>query len=116
MRGLGPPAFLNSAQPPFPAPRIPCFKLAGKFGRKDMVKLFLKSRRSGFYFRVTQEGEFGAGDAIEELERDAAGISITDFLAIYVGEVKEQAALEKVAALEALPESWRGWVQHKLGR
>ena len=97
-------------------PRIPCFKLAAKFGRTDMVKRFLQSRRSGFYFRVIQEGKAGAGDAIEELEPDAAGVSIADFLAIYVGEVKDPATLQRVAALEALPESWRGWLAHKLSK
>src|SRR5215510_7153728 len=43
-------------------PRMPCYKLAIRFGRPDMVKRFLQSRRSGFYFAVEREGEVGAGD------------------------------------------------------
>jgi MOSC domain-containing protein YiiM len=43
-------------------PRLPCYKLGIRFGRTDMVKRFLASRRTGFYFRVLQEGEVGAGD------------------------------------------------------
>ena len=43
-------------------PRLPCYKLGIRFGRADMVKRFLASRRTGFYFRVLQEGEVGAGD------------------------------------------------------
>jgi MOSC domain-containing protein YiiM len=43
-------------------PRLPCYKLRIRFGRPDMVKRFLASRRAGFYFRVLQEGEVGAGD------------------------------------------------------
>ena len=98
------------------APRIPCFKLGAKFGRADMVKRFLQSGRSGFHLRVIQEGEAGAGDDIEELGQDAAGVSIAEFLAIYAGEVKEPAALQRVLAVEALPESWRGWFAKKLSK
>jgi len=33
-------------------PRMPCYKLGIKFGRADIMKRFLASRRSGFYFAV----------------------------------------------------------------
>ncbi len=33
-------------------PRMPCFKLGIRFGRPDMVKRFLRSGRTGFYFAV----------------------------------------------------------------
>ena len=94
--------------------RIPCFKLAAKFKRKDMVKRFLQSRRSGFYLRVTREGEAGAGEQIESLGQDAARVSIAEFLAIYVGQVADPAAFRRIMAVEALPESWREFFQNKL--
>src|SRR5690349_14033253 len=37
-------------------PRIPCYKLGIRFGRDDMVKRFMASRRSGFYFSIVKEG------------------------------------------------------------
>ena len=37
-------------------PRMPCFKLAIRFGRPDIVKRFLKSRRTGFYLAVERAG------------------------------------------------------------
>ena len=37
-------------------PRIPCYKLALKFHRDDILGRFLQSGRSGFYFSVEQEG------------------------------------------------------------
>jgi MOSC domain-containing protein YiiM len=46
-------------------PRMPCYKLAIRFGQVGMVKQFLDSRRSGFYLAVEREGDAGAGDAIE---------------------------------------------------
>ena len=53
-------------------PRIPCFKLAIKFGRIDIIERFLKSRRSGFYFTVVKEGKVKPGDRIK-LEETGEG-------------------------------------------
>ncbi len=59
-------------------PRQPCYKLAYKFGRQDIIKRFANSGRSGFYLSVAKEGELGAGDAIEVLERQAGAPTVTD--------------------------------------
>src|SRR5271163_3532453 len=59
-------------------PRVPCFKLAAKFKRDDILKRFLQSGRSGFYFSVIEEGLVAAGDAIERVQEDANGISVSD--------------------------------------
>jgi MOSC domain-containing protein YiiM len=45
-------------------PRLPCFKLGIKFGTNAMLKWFLESERTGFYLRVSKEGQVEAGDAI----------------------------------------------------
>src|SRR6266542_4593910 len=42
-------------------PRMPCYKLGIRFNRPDMIKRFLASGRTGFYFAVLQEGEVGVG-------------------------------------------------------
>lgn len=55
-------------------PRMPCYKLGIKFGRSDIVKKFLASERTGFYFAVLEEGEVGAGDPIERFEESQAGV------------------------------------------
>ena len=46
-------------------PRLPCYKLGIKFGRPDILRMFLQSRRTGFYFAVLKEGAVKAGDDIE---------------------------------------------------
>ncbi len=48
-------------------PRFPCYKLGIRFGREDLIPRFLASGRTGFYSRVLEEGELGAGDAIHVL-------------------------------------------------
>lgn len=59
-------------------PREPCFKLALRMGREDMVKRFVESGRSGFYLRVTKEGRLGAGDDIAFVSRDLTGTSVSE--------------------------------------
>jgi MOSC domain-containing protein YiiM len=51
-------------------PRSPCYKLAMKMQRPRFLKPFLASGRTGFYLRVLEEGEIGAGDWIQLLSRD----------------------------------------------
>jgi MOSC domain-containing protein YiiM len=46
-------------------PRFPCYKLGIRFGRKDILRRFMKSGRSGFYLAVVRTGELEAGDPIE---------------------------------------------------
>jgi MOSC domain-containing protein YiiM len=53
-------------------PRSPCFKMGLKVGTPAFVGAMLESRRLGFYLRVLEEGDVGAGDAIA-LERTDAG-------------------------------------------
>ena len=62
-------------------PRMPCYKLALRFGRPDMVKRFLKSGRTGFYLAVLKEGDMGAGDAIEPSGHGQHRISIAAVVA-----------------------------------
>src|SRR5438270_6934656 len=50
-------------------PRMPCYKLGIKFGRADMIKRFLTSRLTGFYFAVARGGMVSAGDPIELIHR-----------------------------------------------
>jgi MOSC domain-containing protein YiiM len=64
-------------------PRVPCFKLAAKVGREDIVKRFLASGRSGFYLKVVQESEVGAGDPIEPLSRDLYVVTVADVARLY---------------------------------
>ena len=48
-------------------PRMPCYKLGIKFGRTDIIRRFLQSHRTGFYFAVPKEGVVTAGDEFEIL-------------------------------------------------
>jgi MOSC domain-containing protein YiiM len=95
-------------------PRMPCYKLTLKFGRPDIIKRFLQSERTGFYFAVLKEGEVGAGDELEALGRDAHDVRVSDITRLYTREKHNAELLRRAIKVEALPESWRGYFQHQL--
>jgi MOSC domain-containing protein YiiM len=97
-------------------PRLPCYKLGIRFGRPEMVKQFLASRRTGFYFRVLQEGEVGAGDTLKLVSRDDRNITVADITQLYTREQNNPELLHQAAQLEALPESWRDYFQEQSRR
>ena len=88
-------------------PRLPCFKLNLKFDRDDMVKRFLASRHTGFYFRVLREGEIGAGDEIVRVHQDENHVSISDALNAYLGAPDSSELRERALRVEYLSASWR---------
>ncbi|MGH7852407.1 MAG: MOSC domain-containing protein [Candidatus Binatia bacterium] len=90
-------------------PRLPCYKLNAKFSREDMVKRFLRSRRTGFYFSVAREGEIGAGDDVDFLSRDENRVSVADITRLYAFDRNDLAGMRRAAAVKALPESWRSY-------
>lgn len=95
-------------------PRMPCYKLGIKFGRADIIKRFLNSRRTGFYFSVVGEGMVGAGDSIELIGREQEEISIADITRLYGFERGDVKTMRRAIEVEALPESWKGYFRHRI--
>ncbi len=105
---------IGSAELTVTQPRMPCFKLGIKFDRPTIVKEFLRSERSGFYFAVVREGELGAGDAIERVHEDTGGMTVTDVVRLYVAESPDPELLRRAGELPSLPESWRDHFRERL--
>jgi MOSC domain-containing protein YiiM len=94
-------------------PRVPCYKITIRFDRDDMIKRFIASNTSGFYFSVVEEGEVAAGSAIEVEHRDAAKISVADINHLYYGTSHSRELLERAVQNEALPASWRDYLRER---
>jgi MOSC domain-containing protein YiiM len=97
-------------------PRMPCYKLGIRFDRPDIVKRFLASERTGFYFAVLQEGEVGVGDPIELTERSKDSLKVSDITRLYTREKHNVGLLRSAIKVVALPESWRSYFQHRLDK
>jgi MOSC domain-containing protein YiiM len=97
-------------------PRMPCYKLGIKFGRSDIVKKFLASERTGFYFAVLQEGEVGAGDPIELIEQTDHSVRVSDITRLYTREKRNLGLLRRAVEVEALPESWKSYFHQRINK
>src|SRR5213595_2154675 len=95
-------------------PRMPCYKLGIKFGRTDIIKRFLTSRRTGFYFAVAREALVSAGDAINLIGREQEEISVADITRLYAFEKNDVDGLRRAIGVDSLPENWKGYFQHSL--
>jgi MOSC domain-containing protein YiiM len=95
-------------------PRMPCFKLGIRFDRRDMVKRFLASKRTGLYLAVVREGEVENGDAIEFTEKQETGVTITDIVNLYSTDSQNQDLLRRATDLPALPQSWKDYFRKRL--
>lgn len=98
---------IGSAELSVAQPRLPCYKLAVKFGRDDIIKRFLDSRRTGFYVAVQKEGEIGAGDPIDIVSRDVNDLKVADVTRLYLDARDNRDLLQQALRVEALPDSWK---------
>jgi MOSC domain-containing protein YiiM len=95
-------------------PRMPCFKLGIRFGRPDILKRFLRSGRTGFYFAVLLEGEVGAGDSVDLIARAEGGLTVADVVSLYTVDAENQELLRRAIQSSTLPESWRDYFRKRL--
>lgn len=94
-------------------PRMPCAKLALRFGRADMVKLFWASNRSGIYFSVVQEGAVNPGDALIKREDGPEQVTIADVVRLFKGEDWSGETRER-AIRSPLRGSWKEGIRARL--
>ncbi len=97
-------------------PRMPCYKLAAKFRRDDMIDRFLVSERSGFYFSVEREGSVAVDDDFQLLKRNDSGITIAEMNHLFVRDRFNRDLLRKAIGTEFLPEDWREHFSKRLDR
>lgn len=88
-------------------PRMPCYKLAIRFGRDDMIQRFLASGRSGFYFSVIEQGHVQAGSKVEVLSRDGNAVTVADITRLYLGRTRDAGLIQRATNASALPHSWK---------
>jgi MOSC domain-containing protein YiiM len=95
-------------------PRMPCFKLGIRFERPDMIKRFLESKRSGFYFAILHEGEIGVGDPIRRIHQEEDSLTVLDIVSLYLKESENPELLRRAIELPALPENWKEYFRKRL--
>lgn len=107
---------LGQAELTVTQPRLPCFKLGIKFGRSDIIKRFLVSGRTGFYFSVQSEGDVGAGDTLQLIERSEHNVKVSDITRLYVKDRRDVETMRRAIKVDALPEGWREFFRKQMAK
>jgi len=89
-------------------PRVTCFKVGLRLEEPRMPALLYSHGRPGFYMRVLEEGEVGAGDGIERIAVGPEAMSVREVSALLYLPGHTPAGLRRALAIPALSEGWRG--------
>lgn len=93
-------------------PRVPCWRFAVRMNDPTFPRKFARAGRPGTYLRIIKEGDLGAGDEIQIVERPDHDLSIGDVFRIYTRDRHEAEAL---LTAPQLSDGWRGWAEKFAG-
>jgi ferredoxin-NADP reductase/MOSC domain-containing protein YiiM len=97
-------------------PRVPCYKLAIRMGIPGFEHVLLSSNRLGFYLRVLEEGEVGAGDSFELVEPDPERMSVAEVNNLLYFDLGNLDDARKALRIKALSPGWRGSFEDRLAK
>jgi ferredoxin-NADP reductase/MOSC domain-containing protein YiiM/ferredoxin len=89
-------------------PRVTCYRIGIRMNEPQMPALLTSSGRPGFYFRVLQEGEVGAGDEIVKRGEADTRMTVAEINALLYLPDHVRARLERALRIKALSPGWRG--------
>src|SRR5580700_8655200 len=95
-------------------PRVTCYRVGIRMNEPRMPALLVAHHRPGFYFRVLQEGEVGAGDDIVKIADGPERISVADVDALLYLPGASSEQLQRVLRIPALSKGWQGSFQAML--
>lgn len=92
-------------------PRQPCFKLGLRIGEPGFVKRFAQASRPGSYLRIIEEGDLGAGDPIEVVNRPDHGITSR---MVFDAILRDSTLIPLVVTARQLPSELRSWMAQRI--
>jgi ferredoxin-NADP reductase/MOSC domain-containing protein YiiM len=107
---------IGSAEFEVTQPRVTCYRVGIRMNEPRMPALLVEHHRPGFYLRVLQEGEVGAGDDIVKIADSPERISVADIDALLYlpGHTSEQ--LQRALRVPALSKGWQSSFQAMLNQ
>ncbi len=97
-------------------PRVTCYRVGIRMDEPRMAALLVSHGRPGFYLRVLQEGEIGAGDEIRKVAEGPEPMTVAQASALLYLPGHARADLEMALRIPALSPGWRGSFQAMLDR
>jgi MOSC domain-containing protein YiiM len=98
---------IGSARLQVSQPRSPCWKLARKWQRSDLPKRLVMTGRSGWYYRVLQEGIVETGNELRLVERPLPDWTIRRVCNVTYGIDRNDGDLRALERLDLLASQWK---------
>jgi ferredoxin-NADP reductase len=95
-------------------PRVTCYRVGIRMDEPRMAALLTGSGRPGFYFRVLEEGEVGAGDEIVKVATGAERMSVAQINSLLYLPGHRPEELARALRIPALSTGWKGSFQAML--
>ena len=89
-------------------PRVTCYRVGLRLNHPEMPALLVSHRRPGFYLRVIQEGDIGAGDPIEKIADGPEHMTVAEIDALLYSAEHPVEALRRASRIPALSPGWQG--------
>ena len=88
-------------------PRVTCYRLGIRLNEPRMPALLTSSGRPGFYFRVLQLGEVGAGDEVVKVGEATERMTVAEINALLYSSDHPRDRLQRALRIDALSPGWR---------
>ena len=88
-------------------PRVTCYRVGIRMAEPTMPALLVSHHRPGFYFRVLEEGEVGAGDEITKVVDGPERITVADIDALLYLPNPSHERLQSSLRVPALSAGWK---------
>ena len=88
-------------------PRVTCYRLGIRMNEPRMPALLTSGGRPGFYLRVLQPGEVGAGDDVVKVVEATERMTVAEINALLYSPAHPRDRLERALRIDALSPGWR---------
>jgi ferredoxin-NADP reductase/MOSC domain-containing protein YiiM/ferredoxin len=92
-------------------PRVTCYRVGIRMNHTDLPALLVAHHRPGFYLRVIQEGEIGAGDRIEKIADGPEQMAVAEIDALLYSSHHPAEALRRAMRIRALSPGWQSSIK-----
>jgi ferredoxin-NADP reductase/MOSC domain-containing protein YiiM/ferredoxin len=89
-------------------PRVTCYRVGIRMNNPQMPALLVSHHRPGFYFRVIEEGEVGAGDEIQKIADGPGRITVAEIDSLLYLPNHDPSRIAIATRIPALSPGWKG--------
>lgn len=89
-------------------PRVTCYRVGIRMNNPQMPALLVSHKRPGFYFRVIEEGEIGAGDEIVKVAEGPERVTVQEIDGLLYLPGRSLDELQRALRIQSLSAGWKG--------